>query len=78
MERYDSNAIRDNLNIAPAHQTPAPGIQVFVKLKSTGAMAAIFEEDETTPKANPLTTDALGNFWFYATNGRYNTTIFHW
>ena len=67
MQRYDRDSIRDNLNIAPENQTPAPGIQVFVKVKSTGAMATIYEQNDTSGpvKANPLTTDALGNFWFH-------------
>lgn len=73
MELFYSNAIRSNLNIAPEHQTPAVGILVSVKLKSSGAMATIYEENDISGpvKDNPITTDALGNFWFYAPNDRY-------
>ena len=73
MQRYDSNTIRSDLNIAPEHQTPAVGVLVYVKLKSSGAMATIYNQDDIKgpQKENPITTDSLGNFWFYAPNNRY-------
>jgi hypothetical protein len=38
-------------------------------------MSNIFADNNGTPKANPLTTDANGHFWFYAEQGRYSLDI---
>lgn len=39
-----------------------------------GAAATIYSDNGVTPTANPLTTNAQGEFSFYAANGRYTLT----
>ena len=40
-----------------------------------GAAATIYSDNSLTAKTNPLTTDALGQFDFYAADGRYDLVI---
>ncbi len=44
---------------------------VTVKIKATGAAATIYSDEGVTPKTNPTTSDASGNFDFYAADGDY-------
>jgi hypothetical protein len=48
------------------------GVAVLVKDFSTGVRSNLFADNNGTPKANPLVTDANGQFWFYAAQGRYS------
>lgn len=48
---------------------------VLVKEYPGLATATIYSDDGITPKANPMTTDGLGNAPFYAANGRYQLTV---
>lgn len=65
MQKYNSN-------ITDAHGNALPFAVVTVT-DSMGNLAQIYSaNDVTKPLANPLTTDVLGNFSFYATNGRYS------
>jgi hypothetical protein len=65
MERFSDN-------VADSRGRPFAGATVLVKLN--GATATIYSDNGTTVKANPLTTDADGEFWFYAANGDYTLT----
>ncbi len=71
MEHFYSNAIRSNLNVAPEHKTPAAGILVTVRRKSDNGIAVIYSDNGVTTKSNPITTGALGEFDFYASNDNY-------
>jgi hypothetical protein len=65
MQKYSSN-IADSRGNAFAFATVAV-------TDSTGALAQLYSaNDVTKPMANPLMTDALSNFSFYAANGRYS------
>lgn len=72
MQRYDSDAIRDDLTVNPQYQTPAPGIQFWVK-NLNGDPVVIYETNDTSgaQKPSPYLTGSDGNFFFYAPNGRY-------
>jgi hypothetical protein len=48
---------------------------VLVEEYPGGATATIYSDDGVTTKANPMTTDGLGNAPFYAANGRYQITV---
>ena len=53
---------------------PLSGASILVKT-SSGATASIFSDNLGTPAANPLTSDALGNFQFWAADGVYSLVI---
>ena len=53
---------------------PLSGASILVKT-SSGATASIFSDNLGTPTANPLTSDPLGNFQFWATDGVYSLVI---
>lgn len=52
-----------------------PDLRVTVKTYPAGATATIYSDDGITEKANPLTTDDNGEFWFYAADGDYTLTV---
>lgn len=54
---------------------PAANVQVLVQSYPALGTVTIYSDNGVTPVANPLTTDALGNFGFYAADGRYQLTI---
>jgi glycerophosphoryl diester phosphodiesterase len=54
---------------------PAGYCSVLVKTYPGGVVATIYDDDGVTTKANPMTTDGLGNAPFYAANGRYQITV---
>ncbi|MND20861.1 hypothetical protein D3C76_48010 [compost metagenome] len=51
------------------------GARVLVKT-TAGANAALFSDNGITPMSNPVITDNLGRFAFYAENGRYNLQVY--
>lgn len=51
------------------------GASVLVKTYPAGATATIYSDDGVTATTNPLTTDANGQFSFYAEDGRYTLVI---
>lgn len=51
------------------------GASVLVKTYPGGATATIYSDDGVTETTNPLTTDANGQFSFYAEDGRYTLVI---
>jgi lysophospholipase L1-like esterase len=51
------------------------GASVLVTLASDGSTAALYSADGANPTANPTTTDANGQFSFYAADGRYNIAV---
>lgn len=50
------------------------GAAVAVRV-SGGALATIYSDDGVTPAANPITSDSLGYFEFYAPDGTYDIVI---
>lgn len=52
-----------------------PGASVRVKT-SAGTDAVLYSNNGTGPITNPITTDNLGRFAFYAANGRYNLQVY--
>lgn len=54
---------------------PAANVSVLVQNYPSLTNATIYSDNGVTPAANPLTTDALGNFAFYAADGHYQLTI---
>jgi hypothetical protein len=52
-----------------------PGVAVRVTVKSTGALAQLWADDEASPLGNPVYTDSNGRFTYKAANGTYITTI---
>lgn len=42
---------------------------------TAGALAVIFSDDGTTTANNPLTTNADGEYTFFAANGQYSTEV---
>lgn len=49
------------------------GVQVTVRLASSGALATIYSDNDTQVMANPFTNESDdGSYFFYAANGRYN------
>jgi hypothetical protein len=53
---------------------PAVGASVLVTAVGGGAVT-IYADNGTTPKANPILTDATGYFEYYAPDGRYTWNI---
>lgn len=51
---------------------PLVGASVTIVDHYSGAAPALYEDDETTAKANPLTTDANGSISFKVRNGVYD------
>lgn len=49
-----------------------PGATATIKSFLTGVNAPIFEDDNTTPKANPITCDSSGRFSFKCLPGLYS------
>lgn len=60
-------------NIQDRYGNAIVGAQVLV-LKEGGS-AVIYSDNGVTPAPNPLTTDADGEFRFYAASGKYDLTV---
>jgi hypothetical protein len=54
---------------------PVQGALVQVNVYPGGGAATIYSDNGVTPAANPLTTDTLGNYQYYAADGRYQEVI---
>lgn len=68
MQKYQNNV----QNVAG---NAVAGASVRVLTYPAGVVAAIYSDDGVTPEANPMTTDSLGAFAFYAADGRYSLEI---
>lgn len=44
-------------------------------LTSTGSLATIYSDNGVSTRANPISVDGTGEYWFYAANGRYTVEI---
>lgn len=51
------------------------GASVLVQTYPAGVTATIYSDDGVTTQANPMTTDSLGRFAFYAAGGQYQLVI---
>lgn len=58
-----------------ADGTVVGGASVLVQTYPGAVTATIYSDSGVTPQTNPLTTDALGNFSFYAADGRYQLVV---
>lgn len=67
MQRY-SDAVQDRQGNALS------GVSVLVRTEA-GATATIYSDNGVTPTTNPLTTDADGEFAFYAADGVYTLSF---
>ena len=71
MQRYNGQLI----NQFPSAITgnAAAGVQVTVRIKSSGAIATLYATNSTSGAtlSNPLTTDSVGSYSFYAADGVY-------
>lgn len=55
---------------------PAANVQVTVQNYPSLTTPTIYSDNGITPyPSNVLTTDVLGNFYFYAANGHYQITV---
>lgn len=68
MQRYSDNFIDSN-------GRPVKGAAVMVRTYPGNVPATLYSDNGVTTTPNPLTTDALGLFSFYAADGRYSLTI---
>jgi len=68
MQRHSSN-VQDTFGNAVG------GVTVTVRLAGTGTLATIYSDNGSTVKANPFTNDSDGEFFFYASNGRYDIVL---
>lgn len=51
------------------------GAAVYVYKQDLITLATVYSDDGVTSTANPIICDALGRFYFYAGNGKYNLKI---
>lgn len=58
---------------------PIAGASVTVYVRnedgSNGSLATLYSDNGVTGRSNPLTTDQLGSYSYYAADGRYNEVI---
>lgn len=62
-------------NVISASGIPVQGASVQVLNYSSNSVATIYSDDGVTTTTNPLTTDAWGQFSFYAADGRYTFVV---
>jgi hypothetical protein len=67
MQRYSDNVIGRNGSVIE-------GATVTVR-DADGNLATLYSDDGVTSQANPMTTDADGEFAFYADDGTYTITV---
>lgn len=67
MQRYSNNVIGRNGSVIE-------GATVTVR-DADGNLATLYSDDGVTSQANPMTTDADGEFAFYADDGTYTITV---
>ena len=70
MQRYQDVILNSN-------GQPVSGAAVVVRATGTSTAAATIygTNTGTSTRANPLTADSNGRFWFYGTNGRYDLVV---
>jgi hypothetical protein len=61
--------------VQDANGDAVSGASVTIYNAGTVVAATIYSDDGVTPASNPLTTDSLGNFEFYAANGDYDIRV---
>lgn len=73
MRRYNNTAINqfDSESTGNAYANATVTVRDVV----TGAKANIYSDNGQTAIANPTSTDAQGNYYFYVADGRYDITI---
>jgi hypothetical protein len=71
MQAYQNTALITNNGVT----APWVGASCAVYLKGTLTLATIYSDNGITTTANPLTTSATGNIFFYAADGRYDVTV---
>lgn len=59
----------------PSTGRPVPGAAVTVKHHAGGALAVLYDELGLTPQPNPVLTDSMGLFFFWAAAGTYDVSI---
>jgi hypothetical protein len=67
-----TTALRTN-HIQDEYERPVPGASIYV-YNADGSLAAL-TSDGTTVIANPLTSDAFGNYSYYALVGYYREDV---
>ncbi len=60
---------------ASQNGTGLAGATCTVRVRGSGLIASIYEDDEVTPKSNPFVTDISGRVEFCAADGEYNATL---
>lgn len=70
MQRYQNIVANSNTGL------PVNGAQVYVLNYGTSTQSSIFSDNGITPASQPLQTDSLGSFYFYAANGHYTVTVY--
>lgn len=69
MQRYQDVVIDSN-------GQPVPSATVLVRPVGSTNTATIYSTNTgTSTRANPVTADSSGRFWFYGTNGRYDLVV---
>lgn len=68
MQKYQNN-VTNNFGV------PIQGASVLVTTYPAGATATIYSDNGVTPQANPMSTNNLGFFAFYAADGHYSLQI---
>lgn len=71
MQRYQNSVLLGG----PGCIRPAPFAVVTVYSAGSHTLATLYATNDEAPLANPLHTDAQGNFFFYAADGRYDIHI---
>ena len=68
MQKYQDAVVKPNGDILA-------GASVLVQTYPGAVTATIYSDDGVTEATNPLTTDSIGNFSFYAADGRYQLVV---
>lgn len=68
MQKYQNN-VTNNFGV------PIQGASVLVTTYPAGATATIYSDNGVTAQPNPMTTNNLGSFAFYAADGHYSLQI---
>ena len=69
MQKYQDVVLNSN-------GQPVASASVLVRPTGSTATASIFGDVAgTSTRANPLTADSAGRFWYYGTNGRYDLVV---
>ena len=68
MQKYQDAVVKPNGDILA-------GASVLVQTYPGAVTATMYSDDGVTEATNPLTTDSIGNFSFYAADGRYQLVV---